>query len=42
VGVYDPTGGTFRLINRLAAGQPDITFRYGPRRSSWKPLAGNW
>jgi hypothetical protein len=42
VGVYDPVAGTFLLRNSLSAGGAEIQFRYGPKRNTWKPIAGVW
>jgi len=42
VGVYDPVAGTFLLRNTLSAGGAEVQFRYGPKRNTWKPIAGVW
>lgn len=34
--------GLFRLKNRLDGGDADILVRFGPSRSGWLPLAGDW
>ena len=35
VGLYDPGDGVFHLLG-------EEPFRYGPRDSTWLPLAGDW
>lgn len=44
VGVYDPAMAIFRLKNSLESGNPnpEVQFRFGPRRGGWWPLAGAW
>ena len=42
VGVYDPTGGYFRLKNTNSAGSFDYEFRYGRVSSTWLPVVGNY
>jgi len=42
VGLYDPTTGTYYLRKENRAGAADITFRYGPAPSTWRPLEADW
>ena len=42
VGVYDPAAAVFRLRNSPSTGPPDLTFRFGPPRGGWLPIAGDW
>jgi hypothetical protein len=42
VGVYEPRAALFRLRNALTSGAADVTFRFGPRRGGWLPIAGAW
>jgi glucose/arabinose dehydrogenase len=42
VGLYDPQASLFQLKTRNTAGGAVRTVRFGPRRSGWIPLAGDW
>ena len=42
VGLYDPQTSKFQLKAANTANARVQTFRFGPRRSDWLPLAGDW
>jgi glucose/arabinose dehydrogenase len=42
VGLYDPKVSAFQLKAANTAGASARTVRFGPRRSPWTPLAGDW
>ena len=42
IGAFNPSTGTFYLKNANSAGPADVTFRYGPAGSGWKPVTGDW
>ena len=42
VGLYNPSTSVFSLKNSDAAGNPDVTFNYGPANGGWIPIAGDW
>ena len=42
VGLYDPQSSQFELKTADTAGAAVKVVRFGPRRSGWIPLAGDW
>jgi glucose/arabinose dehydrogenase len=42
VGLYDPQASRFQLKAANTAAARATTVRFGPRRSNWVPLAGDW
>jgi glucose/arabinose dehydrogenase len=42
VGLFDPQTSKFQLKSANTAGAKVQVFRFGPRRSGWIPLAGDW
>jgi ribosomal protein S16 len=42
VGEYDPTKSIFYLRSSNQSGVADLSVLYGPARSGWTPLAGDW
>ncbi|MFL6195260.1 MAG: PQQ-dependent sugar dehydrogenase [Thermoanaerobaculia bacterium] len=42
VGLYNPAASLFQLKDANTAGAGVKTVRFGPRRSNWIPLAGDW
>jgi len=42
IGLYDQGNGVFELRNSNAPGAADVTFRFGPEKSDWLPVAGDW
>lgn len=42
VGLYDPEASEFYLRNTNGGGVADVQFGYGPPRSDWIPIAGDW
>jgi glucose/arabinose dehydrogenase len=42
VGLYDPQSSQFELKSADTAGADVKVVRFGPRRSGWIPLAGDW
>ncbi len=42
IGAFNSSTGTFYLKNANSAGPADVTFRYGPAGSGWKPVTGDW
>jgi glucose/arabinose dehydrogenase len=42
VGLYDPQAAKFQLKEANTAGAKVQNVRFGPRRSTWLPLAGDW
>jgi len=42
LGLYDPQASKFQLKNANTAGAGVRVVRFGPRRSSWIPIAGDW
>jgi hypothetical protein len=42
VGLYDPASGKFNLKADNTANASVTIFRFGPRKSRWTPLAGDW
>jgi glucose/arabinose dehydrogenase len=42
VGLYDPQSGKFQLKAANTASAGVTVFRFGPRKSRWIPLAGDW
>jgi len=41
-GLYDPVNGTFYLRDANSNGAAGYTFQFGPKPSTWAPIAGNW
>ena len=42
VGLYDPKPSLFQLKTANSAAGKILAVRFGPRRSGWTPLAGDW
>jgi glucose/arabinose dehydrogenase len=42
IGVYEQATALFRLKKVPGRGNPDIVFRFGTKRNTWKPIAGVW
>jgi len=42
VGLYDPSASLFQLKTANTEAAPVRSVRFGPRRSTWVPLAGDW
>jgi subtilisin family serine protease len=42
LGLYNPSSGIFYLRNSNTSGMANTTLSYGPRKSSWTALVGDW
>ena len=42
VGLFDPATARFLVKRSHGNGQADLTVRFGPQRSGWTPLTGDW